>query len=105
MNIYESAHGYALFAQGDVANAADELATDLRNPLVLRQFILAQEKLGKSAAADTDFSGDGFRALLVTCQVTVSCLYLCIGIDTKNCKMQKRKVLKLWRRGGDSNPR
>jgi tetratricopeptide (TPR) repeat protein len=51
-NTYESAHGYALFAQGDVANAADELATDLRNPLVLRQFILAQEKLGKSAAAE-----------------------------------------------------
>jgi tetratricopeptide (TPR) repeat protein len=25
-NTYESAHGYALFAQGDVANAADELA-------------------------------------------------------------------------------
>jgi tetratricopeptide (TPR) repeat protein len=51
-NTYESAHGYALFAQGDVANAADELATDLHNPLVLRQFILAQEKLGNSAAAE-----------------------------------------------------
>jgi tetratricopeptide (TPR) repeat protein len=51
-NTYESAHGYALFAQGDVANAADELATDLRNPLVLRQFILAQEKLGNSAGAE-----------------------------------------------------
>ena len=49
---YESAHGYALFAQGDVANAADELATDLSNPLVLRQFILAQEKLGNSAGAE-----------------------------------------------------
>jgi hypothetical protein len=49
---YESAHGYALFAQGDVANAADELATDLRNPLVLRQFILAQEKLANSTAAE-----------------------------------------------------
>jgi tetratricopeptide (TPR) repeat protein len=51
-NTYESAHGYALFAQGDLANAADELATDLHNPLVLRQFILAQEKLGNSAAAE-----------------------------------------------------
>jgi tetratricopeptide (TPR) repeat protein len=51
-NIYESAHGYALFAQGDVSNAADELATDLHNPLVLRQFILAQEKLGNSGAAE-----------------------------------------------------
>jgi tetratricopeptide (TPR) repeat protein len=51
-NTYESGHGYALFAQGDLANAADELATDLRNPLVLRQFILAQEKLGNSALAE-----------------------------------------------------
>jgi len=51
-NFYESAHGYALFARDDVANAADELATDLPNPLVLRQFILAQEKLGNSTAAE-----------------------------------------------------
>ena len=51
-NAYESAHGYALFAQGDVANAADELITDLHNPLVLRQFILAQEKLGNPAGAE-----------------------------------------------------
>lgn len=51
-NAYESAHGYALFAQGDVANAADELITDLRNPLVLRQFILAQERLGNSDGAE-----------------------------------------------------
>lgn len=51
-NAYESAHGYALFAQGDMANAADELFTDLRNPLVLRQFILAQEKLGNSGGAE-----------------------------------------------------
>lgn len=51
-NTYESAHGYALLAQGDAANAADELATDLRNPLVLHQFILAQEKLGNSGGAE-----------------------------------------------------
>jgi tetratricopeptide (TPR) repeat protein len=51
-NIYESAHGYALFAQGDLANAADELATDLHNPLVVRQFILAQEKLGNSVGVE-----------------------------------------------------
>jgi tetratricopeptide (TPR) repeat protein len=51
-NTYESARGYALFAQGDVANAADELFTDLHNPLVLRQFILAQEKLGNSGGAE-----------------------------------------------------
>jgi tetratricopeptide (TPR) repeat protein len=51
-NTYESAHGYALFAQGDMSNAADELFTDLHNPLVLRQFILAQEKLGNSGGAE-----------------------------------------------------
>jgi predicted Zn-dependent protease len=51
-NTYESGHGYALFARGDVANAADELAADLHNPLVLHQFILAQEKLGNSAAVE-----------------------------------------------------
>jgi tetratricopeptide (TPR) repeat protein len=51
-NTYESARGYALFAQGDVANAADELATDRHNPLVLRQLILAQEKLGNSEGAE-----------------------------------------------------
>jgi predicted Zn-dependent protease len=51
-NVYESAHGYALFAQGDMANAVDELATDEHNPLVLRQLILAQEKLGNSRGAE-----------------------------------------------------
>src|SRR5713101_2572247 len=51
----------------------------------------------------TDCSGDGFTNF--TCQVTASFLYLCTGIDTKNCKIQKTKVLKPWRRGGDSNPR
>jgi predicted Zn-dependent protease len=51
-NTYESAHGYALFMQGDLANAADELATDVHNPLVLRQLILAQEKLGNARAAE-----------------------------------------------------
>jgi tetratricopeptide (TPR) repeat protein len=51
-NTYESAHGYALFAEGEMADAADELATDARNPLVLRQLIRAQEKLGNSAGAE-----------------------------------------------------
>jgi predicted Zn-dependent protease len=51
-NVYESAHGFALFAQGDLANAADELATDAHNPLVLRQLILAQEKLSNSSGAE-----------------------------------------------------
>ncbi|MGA2430525.1 MAG: tetratricopeptide repeat protein, partial [Candidatus Acidiferrum sp.] len=52
-NNYESARGYALFAQGDLANAADELATDPHSPLALQQLALAQEKLGNSAAAES----------------------------------------------------
>jgi hypothetical protein len=32
----------------------DELSTDTHNPLVLRQLILTQEKLGNLAAAESD---------------------------------------------------
>jgi hypothetical protein len=35
-----------------MASAADELATDAHNPLVLRQLILAQEKLGNLRSAE-----------------------------------------------------
>ncbi len=52
-NNYESSRGYALFAQGDFANAADELATDPHSPLALQQLALAQEKLGNNAAAES----------------------------------------------------
>jgi predicted Zn-dependent protease len=50
-NNYESSRGYALFAQGDFADAADELATDPHSPLALQQLALAQDKLGNTAAA------------------------------------------------------
>jgi predicted Zn-dependent protease len=52
-NNYESSRGFALFAQGDFANAADELAADLHSPLALQQLALAQEKLGNTAAAES----------------------------------------------------
>ena len=52
-NSYESARGYLLFAQGDFAAAADELASDPHSPLALQQLALAQEKLGNTAAAET----------------------------------------------------
>jgi tetratricopeptide (TPR) repeat protein len=52
-NNYESSRGYTLFAQGDFANAADELATDPHSPLALQQLALAQEKLGNNAAAES----------------------------------------------------
>jgi tetratricopeptide (TPR) repeat protein len=51
-NIYESAHGYQLIAEGDFANAADELAADPWNPLVVRELVVARNKLGDSAAAE-----------------------------------------------------
>lgn len=51
-NCYESARGYLLFAQGDLENAVDELATDAQNPLVVRQLAVAQEKRRDAAAAN-----------------------------------------------------
>lgn len=51
-NAYESARGFALFAEGDFANAADELAADPHSVLILNQLALAKEKLGDRAAAD-----------------------------------------------------
>jgi hypothetical protein len=52
-NNYESSRGFALFAEGDFANAADELATDPHSPLAIQQLALAQEKLGSTAAAES----------------------------------------------------
>jgi predicted Zn-dependent protease len=52
-NNYESARGYALFAQDDLANAADELASDPHSPLALQQLAIAQEKLGNASAAES----------------------------------------------------
>jgi len=51
-NNYESARGYLLFAQGDFANAADELAADPHSPLALQQLALTHEKLGDTVAAE-----------------------------------------------------
>lgn len=88
-NIYESAHGYALFAQGDVANAADEFATDLHNPLVLREFIHAQDKLGNSAAAATSrirlmyLRASTVEWFLVTGSASGNALLAHVGSDRK----------------------
>jgi tetratricopeptide (TPR) repeat protein len=43
--VYESSKGYLANAKGDYANAADELSSDLRSPLVVQQLILAEQKL------------------------------------------------------------
>lgn len=50
-NNYESARGYLMYSQGDLRNAADELATDPDSPLAIEQLAKVQEKLGDAAAA------------------------------------------------------
>ena len=52
-NNYESARGFALFAQGDFANAVDELTTDPHSPIALQQLALGYEKLNAAAEAQT----------------------------------------------------
>ena len=52
-NNYESAHGFALFAQGDYANAVDELTTDPHSPIALQQLALGYDKLNAAAEAQT----------------------------------------------------
>lgn len=47
-NVYESARGYAAFANGDFTKAAEHFSADLHCPLVVREFALAQEKLGNT---------------------------------------------------------
>ena len=50
---YESARGFLLFSQGDLTNAASELAADPHSPVVLQVLAATQEKLGDAAAAES----------------------------------------------------
>ena len=50
---YESARGYVLAAQNNLADAAEELAADPHSPLALQQLAAIQEKLGNAAAAQS----------------------------------------------------
>ena len=52
-NNYESARGFALFAQGDFANAVDELTADPHSPIALQQLALGYDKLNASGEAET----------------------------------------------------
>jgi tetratricopeptide (TPR) repeat protein len=52
-NNYESARGFALFAQGDFANAVDELTADPHSPLALQQLALGYDKLNAAGEAQT----------------------------------------------------
>jgi predicted Zn-dependent protease len=45
-NAYETARGYVLVAQGDLANAVDELSANRLSPLAVQQLAIAQQKLG-----------------------------------------------------------
>jgi tetratricopeptide (TPR) repeat protein len=50
-NTYESARGFVMAANGDYANAVDELAADQHSPLVVEQLILVQQKLNDTPSA------------------------------------------------------
>jgi tetratricopeptide (TPR) repeat protein len=53
-NPYETARGYLLLSQGDLANAVDELSANRLSPLAVQQLAVAQQKLGnRSAAGET----------------------------------------------------
>jgi tetratricopeptide (TPR) repeat protein len=51
-NVYESARGYAAFANGDFGKAAQHLSADLHCPLVVREFAMAQERLGNAKSVE-----------------------------------------------------
>jgi tetratricopeptide (TPR) repeat protein len=51
-NCYESARGFAFFANGDYATAVSGLSADPHAPLVLKAYVEAQEKLGKTENAE-----------------------------------------------------
>jgi tetratricopeptide (TPR) repeat protein len=51
-SIYESARGYVMSADGDYANAADELMSDLHSPLVVQQLVVVEQKLSNADGAE-----------------------------------------------------
>jgi tetratricopeptide (TPR) repeat protein len=48
-NSYETARGYVLVSQGDLANAVDELSANRLSPLAVQQLAIAQQKLGNQS--------------------------------------------------------
>jgi len=55
-NPYETARGYLLLSQGDLANAVDELSANRLSPLAVQQLAAAQQKLGNQSAAGETFN-------------------------------------------------
>jgi tetratricopeptide (TPR) repeat protein len=51
-NPYETARGYLLLSQGDLANAVDELSANRLSPLAVQQLAVAQQKLGYQSPAN-----------------------------------------------------
>jgi tetratricopeptide (TPR) repeat protein len=51
-SIYESARGYVMCADGDYANAVEELSSDLRSPLVVQQLIIAEQKVNDAGGTE-----------------------------------------------------
>ena len=51
-NIYESARGFVMAANGDYTNAVDELSADSHSPLIVRELIAVQLKLNNAEAAE-----------------------------------------------------
>jgi tetratricopeptide (TPR) repeat protein len=51
-SIYESARGYAAYAKGDYATAAECFTADPSSPLVMYQWLAAEERLGDSAGVE-----------------------------------------------------
>lgn len=52
-SIHESALGYIALGSGDFAKASEQLAADLHAPLVVRSYILSQEKTAGAAAVES----------------------------------------------------
>lgn len=51
-SIYESARGYVMSAEGDYANAVDELTSDPHSPLVVQQLIVTEQKRNNEDGAE-----------------------------------------------------
>jgi tetratricopeptide (TPR) repeat protein len=51
-NVYESARGFAAFANGEFTKAAEQFSADLHCPLVVQEFARTQEKLGNAKGVE-----------------------------------------------------
>jgi tetratricopeptide (TPR) repeat protein len=50
-NPYETARGYLLLSQGDLANAVDELSANRLSPLAVQQLAVTQQRLGNQSSS------------------------------------------------------